>query len=70
MAAFLDIAPSCGAPIAADTVVRLNRSIRIALARRQEARPTLVCRWLQDADGRLSCYWEVDLPIDIPIPPD
>jgi hypothetical protein len=70
MAAFLDIAPPYGAAITADTIRRLDRSIRIALARRQEARPTLACRWLQDADGRLSCFWEVDLPIDIPIPPD
>ncbi len=69
MAAFLDTLP-CGAASAADTVGRLERTIRIALARRQEAHPTLACRWLQDADGRLSCYWEVDLPIDIPIPPD
>jgi hypothetical protein len=70
MAAFLDIAPPYGAANAADTIERLDRTIRITLALRQEARPTLVCRWLQDADGRLSCYWEVDLPIDIPIPPD
>ena len=68
MAAFLNIAPRHGASTAAETIARLNRAVEATLSRQAHGRPTLVCHWLQDADGRLSCHWDVELP-DIPIPP-
>ncbi len=68
MAALLKIAPVHGASAAAETIGRLNRALEASLCRQAQARPTLACRWQQDAHGRLSCYWEIDLP-DIPVPP-
>ena len=68
MAAFLKNAPPRGASTAAESIVRLNHTVAATLSRQASARPTLVCHWLQDAGGRLSCYWDVELP-DIPIPP-
>jgi hypothetical protein len=32
-----------------------------ALDRLPAERQRLVCRWRQDADGRLSCIWEPDI---------
>jgi hypothetical protein len=32
-----------------------------ALDRLRAERHRLVCRWRQDADGRLSCIWEPDI---------
>ncbi|MBV8165209.1 MAG: hypothetical protein JO021_00360 [Alphaproteobacteria bacterium] len=49
--------PGAVAPAgAASDLVRL-----LALDRLPAARPTLVCRWHRDADGRLACSWEPDL---------
>jgi hypothetical protein len=70
MAALLQIAPVRGATTAADTIALLLRDVQSAVLRQQAAgRPTLTCLWTQDADGRLSCHWEIELP-DIPVPPD
>lgn len=69
MAAFLHLAPPRGAVTAADTVARLRHNVQATLNQRAGARPTLVCHWTQDADGRLSCHWDIEPP-DIPIPPD
>jgi hypothetical protein len=70
MAAFLHLAPPRGAVTAADdTVARLRRDVQATLNQQANTRPTLACHWTQDADGRLSCHWEIEAP-DIPIPPD
>jgi hypothetical protein len=34
------------------------------LDRLRADRQRLVCRWRQDADGRLSCIWEPDIVLD------
>jgi hypothetical protein len=39
--------------------------IEETLKQQPAIRPVLLCRWLQDANGRLSCYWEVALPGEI-----
>ena len=65
MAALLDIAPVRGVLSADRTIVQLKREVAATLRRR----PVLVCHWHQDADGRLSCQWDPELP-DIPVPPD
>jgi hypothetical protein len=69
MAAFLETAPLRGATTAADAIARLHRAVQATLDGQAGVRPTLVCHWLQDADGRLSCDWEIAAP-DVPIPPD
>jgi hypothetical protein len=69
MAAFLETTPLFGATTGADAMARLHRAVQTTLDRQAGARPTLVCHWLQDADGRLSCHWEIAAP-DIPVPPD
>jgi hypothetical protein len=68
MAALLHIAPPHGASTAADTIARLSQIVTATLHQQRAARPMLVCRWLQDPDGRLACHWEL-LPPDVPIPP-
>jgi hypothetical protein len=35
-----------------------------ALDRLRADRQPLVCRWRQDADGRLSCIWEPDIGLN------
>ena len=70
MAALLQTAPIQGATISADPITRLRRRVQAAVRRQQAiGRPTLICHWVQDADGRLSCQWEIEFP-DIPVPPD
>lgn len=69
MAAFLQFAPVRGATNAADTIARLHRTVQATLDQQTRTRPPLVCHWLQDVDGRLSCHWEIELP-DIPVAPD
>lgn len=68
MAALLKIRPAHGAQTAAETIARLNDAVAATLRRQASGRPTLVCHWTQDADGRLSCHWEIEAP-DIAIPP-
>ena len=68
MAALLHFAPPRGATTAARTIARLNDAIDATLRRQAQARPKLICCWTQDADGRLSCHWDIE-PSDIPIPP-
>jgi hypothetical protein len=70
MAAFLDFRPAGGAVGAANTIASLKHAIAATLSQHSAARPVLVCHWLQDADGRLSCHWEIEPPASIPIPPD
>ncbi len=69
MAALLKFAPRHGVSTTTETIVRLNRAVEATLSRQAHGRPTLVCHWTQDADGRLSCHWDSEPP-DIPIPPD
>jgi hypothetical protein len=68
MAALLKFAPAHGILTAAETIARLSTAVQASLSRQADARPTLVCRWLQDADGRLSCHWEFEVPAAIPSP--
>ncbi|MBV9251307.1 MAG: hypothetical protein JO227_18900 [Acetobacteraceae bacterium] len=68
MAAFLKFTPGQGAFTTADLISRLCDAEMASLSIQARARPTLVCRWQQEADGRLFCHWEADVP-DIPIPP-
>jgi hypothetical protein len=73
MAAFLKFAPVHGVSTTAEAIARMDNAVRATL------RPTLICRWMQGADGRLSCYWECahrecahrecDLPGNVPTPP-
>jgi hypothetical protein len=78
MAALLKFAPIHGALTTAETIARLEAGVRVALHRQPARHPTLVCRWIQDASGRLSCHWECSwehprepsVLADIPIPPD
>ncbi len=69
MVAFLQLAPTRDTRPTTAIVGKLDRAVQASLSQPKGVRPTLVCRWLQDADGRLSCYWDIDLP-DLPIPPD
>ena len=70
MAALLNFAPAHGVRLAADTVARLSRIVHATLRRQAFERPVLVQHWIADASGRLCCHWEVELPRDIPVPPD
>lgn len=78
MAALLKFAPIHGALTTAEAIVRLEAGVRAAQRQQPARRPTLVCRWIQDAGGRLSCRWECSwehsressVLADIPIPPD
>jgi hypothetical protein len=70
MAAFLDLRPAREAVGAADIIAALKHDIAATLSRQQAARPVLLCCWLQDPDGRLSCHWEIEPAASIPIPPD
>jgi len=70
MAAFLDLRPTGGAVGAATIIAALKHAIEATLSRQQATRPVLLCHWLQDPDGRLSCHWEIEPPTSIPIPPD
>ena len=67
MAAFLKIRPG-GALTTAEVTARLNRADEATLCRRANGRPTLVCHWQQDADGRLFCRWDIESP-EISVPP-
>jgi hypothetical protein len=69
MAALLKNRPAHGAMAAAQIIARLNHVVAASLIHQANGRPTLVCHWTQDADGRLSCHWDIEPP-DIPIPPD
>ncbi len=69
MAALLHLRPA-SAVGAANAVAALKRDIAATLSQQQAARPVLLCRWLQDADGHLSCHWEIEPRTCIPIPPD
>ena len=70
MAAFLDLCPAGGVVGAATIIAALKRHIALTLSQQQATRPVLLCHWLQDPDGRLSCHWEIEPPTSIPIPPD
>jgi hypothetical protein len=70
MAALLKFGPPRGVPSAAGSVARLNRIVDATLRRQARARPLLMQQWTVDADGCLSCYWEIGIPPEIPIPPD
>ena len=70
MAALLKVRPVPGVSSAADTVARLNTAVQASLLRHANVRAVLVQHWTADADGRLSCHWDIELPPDIPIPPD
>lgn len=79
MAAFLKFAPMHGVSTTAEAIARMDNAVRATLHRQPPVRPTLICRWTQGANGRLSCYWECahwdcahwecDLPDNIPTPP-
>jgi hypothetical protein len=78
MAAFLKFAPTHGVSTTAEAIVRMDNAVRATLRRQAPVRPTLICRWMQGADGRLSCnwecahwecaHWECDPTGNIPIP--
>jgi len=70
MAALLHLRPDGGAVGAANIVAALKHDIAATLSRQQAARPVLLCRWLQDPDGCLSCHWEIEPAASIPTPPD
>jgi hypothetical protein len=66
--AFLNVR-SATAPSAVSRPGAINRAttdfVRLfALDRLRVDRQRLVCRWCQDADGRLSCIWEPDIVVD------
>jgi hypothetical protein len=65
MAVLLHHPPAGGA----HAVAVLKRDIAATLSQQQLARPVLLCHWLQDADGRLSCHWEIAPAARIPIHP-
>jgi 2-polyprenyl-6-methoxyphenol hydroxylase-like FAD-dependent oxidoreductase len=66
MAALLQFArPRRAATTAA--VARLRDAVQATLDRHAQTRPKLSCRWLQGADGRLSCHWEAEF--SDPFPP-
>jgi hypothetical protein len=67
-AAFLNVR-SAAAPSAVSRPGAIDRSTTdfvhlFALDRLRADRQRLVCRWRQDADGRLSCSWEPDIVLD------
>lgn len=66
-AAFLNVR-SAVAPNAVSRPDAIDRAttdfVRLfALDRLRADRQRLVCRWHQDADGRLSCSWEPDIAL-------
>jgi hypothetical protein len=65
MAVLLHHPPAGGA----HAVAALKRDITATLSQQQAARPVLLCHWLQDADGRLYCHWEIEPAASIPIHP-
>jgi hypothetical protein len=68
MVAFLKIRPWHGALTAAETIARLNDTVAVTLRRQAQRRLRLVCHWQQDANGRLSCRWDIEPP-NVPVPP-
>jgi hypothetical protein len=50
------VVPGSVSPKDTIDLVRLFALDRLVVGRRQ-----LVCRWRQDDDGRLSCFWEPDI---------
>jgi hypothetical protein len=52
------------------TVARLACAVEAIRHVQAGARPKLVCRWLQDANGCLTSHWEIEATTSIPIPPD
>ncbi len=68
MAALLKVRPAHGALTAAALIARLNRADEATLRRQAYARPTLVCHWQQDAEGRVYCHWDIEPP-SVPVPP-
>jgi hypothetical protein len=67
MAALLHLVSPRGASSASDTA-RLDSRVQVTLSGQLTVRSILVCNWLQDECGRLSCNWELELP-ESPIPP-
>ena len=68
MVALLNTAPARGAPTADATIVQLKHEVAETVRPQAQWRPVLACRWQQDADGRLFCEWDLELP-NIPVPP-
>jgi hypothetical protein len=68
MAALLKFSPAQGASTTAEAIAQLKDVVRATLHPQMRGRPVLVCRWLEDADGRLSCHWEIEVP-NVSIPP-
>ena len=54
--------PSRNATPAAATLAQIRRAVSDVLDRQHGRRPQLVRQWEQTADGRLACFWSVDLP--------
>ncbi|HTW70120.1 MAG TPA: hypothetical protein VME47_09560 [Acetobacteraceae bacterium] len=65
MAALLQFAPP-RRDVTTAAVARLQNVVRATLDRQARTRPALACRWLNDANGRLSCHWEVEFPAPVP----
>jgi hypothetical protein len=66
--AFLNVRPAVG-PNAVSCPGAIDRGTTdfvhlFALDHLRADRQRLVCRWRQDADGRLSCSWEPDIVVD------
>jgi hypothetical protein len=72
MVALLKFAPTHGV-FAPGTIPRLNWKVEEALRRQAQTRSTLVlrrahegstlvCQWQQNADGRLTCHWDIEVP--------
>ena len=61
--AFLNVR-SAVAPSAVSLKITTDFVRLFALDRLRADRQRLVCRWRQDADGRLSCSWEPDIVVN------
>jgi hypothetical protein len=68
MAALLNTASARGAKTADNTIAQLKRAVSATVRQQAQQRPMLACHWLQAANGRLYCQWDLEVP-DIPIPP-
>lgn len=69
MAALLHLAPPRGAANTATELNRLRALVHATLAQRGPRPRMLACHWQADANGRLSCHWDVEVPVIVPVPP-
>ncbi len=64
MAALVKLVPPGVASTTQTVVPHLKHAWLADLNQRSGERAVLVCRWAQEADGRLFCEWDLEVPAD------